>query len=307
MALLFAFAGACGDDAPAVARPGKAEPLCVADQAYALCVCGTLSGVGTLGIQGSLAVNGPSFPRAPVDVSGSWNAWGGLATVAETFVGGNLTTAGDARLAGRTEIDRDFLVGGSLSGDGDLTVAGTLRVSGQDTHLGHKEVGAVGMAAKAPAPACSCAVDVAEEVGLRSGSARGPLPPGDTELGPGEHYFEAPSTMAGRRLVVSGDATLYLGGSVDELGPDQISLAPGATLDVWVGSDLSRLRPVAGVRWFVGGTGIVLVSTGDVALYAPRAEVWYTAEATLRGALVVDVFHGVGPVDLIHDASQSCR
>jgi hypothetical protein len=203
-------------------------------------------------------------------------------------------------------VSRDFGVGGSLFGDGDLDVAGTLRVSGVEAHSGHEDVGVLGAATKAPPPACPCTLDVAHEVALASGELPVELAGGDTIFEDGAHYVIAPPTMAGRRMVVHGDATLYLDGMLDTLGPEQLAIEPGARVDVWVSTGIVRLYPIPGVRIFVGGEEPMLLHGGEISLYAPTVPVWYATEADLAGALIVESLHGVGPLEVTHQAPEAC-
>ena len=270
------------------AGEASSDPTC---SGAPLCLCGDLADVGTLTVHGGLAVDGVATPANPLVVDGHARIWGGIASVTEVNVAGDLVTAGDARLGGTTTVGGDLAIGGDLGGDGALEVMGTLRLGGRDEHTGHRTVGATGPAVPTPARSCPCAFAV--EVG----SGANLLTQGDSVLDDDAYAFVAPATMAGHRLLVSGDTVVRLQGPVDELGPEQLVLAPGATLEVHVTS-LGVLRPVAGVRLFVAGTEPLLVHGGEVTLYAPAAPVYYATGATLRGRAVLGSLHGTGPFEL---------
>jgi hypothetical protein len=276
------------------AGEASSDPTCAGAP---LCVCGPLGDLGSLTVHGGLAVDGVAAPGNALIVDGHARLWGGLATVTEVSVAGDLVTAGDARLGGSTHVGGDLAIGGDLGGDGELTVDGTLRLAGADAHTGHRTVGATAGPVATPAKSCPCSFAV--EVGAGANL----LPQGDTVLDHGAYAFAAPASMAGHRLIVRDDAVVRLQGPVDELGPEQLVLSPGVNLEVHV-SSLVVFRPVAGVRLFVAGSEPLLVHGGGVTLYAPSAEVTYATDAALHGRAVVGALHGTGPLEF---TGESCR
>ena len=313
--------------------------LAAARFANALCVCNDLELGGSLTTHGFDSSQWPyqaGFSEAngaAVGVDGNYLALAGATDVAGSLaiagsndlrfagllrVRGDFFAAGNVTAAGSTSVGRHAWLGGSFTGFGPFTVAGSLHHAGTVTAL-PLLAGTMQAQAVTVAKSCACSasdlVDVAAlvataradndnaRVGVSAdalaslaGEARLTLPCGRIFL----------SRIAGGgnlTLQVSGQAALFVGGSIDFRGSLTFDLAPGAAVDVFVEQDLlvegslglaSKDRPAAGRIWVGGARAVTLASPWVGNLYAPRARVVIAGGWEAWGAVVAGSLAGGG-------------
>lgn len=318
-----------------VASPACAPPLAPQLFANALCVCGDLVDAGNFvvrsaqsGPSGSVGVNGHSKVANHSDVSGSWVAYGGLELLGDAELGANLSTARGARMTGNVSVAGDLRAGQDLEGYGRLAVGGVLRVGGANRFIGYQETGAVAGFQSLSGPPCPCAdgsiFDVAAAVALakaNNANATIGLPTiGIDHIGlslltlpQGAYFVSGVRTLGATRLRISGAVSLYLEGSLDQIGAEQIVIDPGATLDLYVSgsvktvgyASLGAAADPSAFRLYVGGSDTLTLSVGaqwfNGSIYAPRAKIEYVGDTTIAGALFCDDLTGVGQLTIEAD------
>lgn len=313
-------------DPPGGAPDSPANPLCAASDAKAafgtnaVCVCEDLDLLGkgfiakpTGEAPANVGVNGTSWIVGVHEIGGSLIAMKGIAGVGDLTTHGNFSTAGDVLSVGFVTVKGDMMVGGMVKGVALLDVDGTLGVQDESKLLGTQRFGRRGPYV-APAEPCGCgapAVDVAAKVAeARSSGKR----LGDTTsvgrsaltLGTGSYYADSLGSLGVLELNVEGAAALSMGGSLDAIGLQRITVKPGATLDLYLEGGLATLGwSVVGegaspgsVRIFVGGDRKLTLAAGlqplNASIYAPKSVVALVGDTRLGGAVFAKRIVGAG-------------
>lgn len=258
---------------------------------------------------------------ATLDVAGDLVTSGGLGRSSSA-----ITVAGAAQIGGAVDV-ATLDVGGTLTTAPGATLAGAITAGAQQT------------AAVAVPPPCRCeeAVDVAAivldhalsnhdaELGLAPDALRAVAGDATLELPCGRFYLDGVvGSGAGTiTLRATGRALLVIDGDVTAAQTLAIELAEDAELDLFVGGTIQvgglRLgdpaRPRA-LRIYVGAAGSINVPAGSTIaanLHAPRADLAISPPSTeLYGALVVARVAGGGALTFHHDraipdAAAACR
>ncbi len=294
--------------------------------ANALCLCGDLADVGNLVVAGygrgtsaSAAVNGVSRMVNHLFVRDNFVAYSGLVDIGATEVDGNLLCSKDVDVAGNLVVGGDLAAGGNLTGIGHIQVDGTLRVAGSNQMLGWQNAPARGSFTPLGAPPCACApgqlFDVAGAVtAAGASSATVKLSSGPTgtigvatlTLGSGAYYSADAATIGYQKLHVTGAASLFVDGTLSEIGADRIVIDNGASLDLYVSggvgtvgyAGLGDATSAASFRLYVGGTAPITVSVGAQwfagSIYAPLANIAYVGDTHISGGLFTNQLVGTG-------------
>jgi hypothetical protein len=295
----------------------------------AICVCDDLALTGqsvlahsTAGLAANVGVNGFDQVVGQHTVNGQLIAMKGLGGTGNTQASDRVATAGDVMGTGSVTVGGDLMVGGQLLAVGNIDVAGTLGVAsgGSGAFLvGTHHIGAMG-AYVAPTEPCACgtpAVDVAASIADAKTNAQqlsAMLSVGQNELKlqTGNYYVESLGAVGSTHVLIDGAVGLYVGGTVEAVGLQNVELAPGATLDLYVGGALMlvgdsslgdgaapgsmRIYLASGAQMAVGS------QTFNASIYAPQADVMVVGATTVRGAIFAKSFEGVGTLDVDYAA-----
>jgi hypothetical protein len=289
--------------------------------AHAVCVCEDLAHVGALFAKpgpsgaGSVGVNGRTDLIGYSESSGDWISWKGFASVGAS-VGESLITAGNASSTGDIHVGKDAMIGGDLMCVGVLSVGGALAVGGDERILGFADV-ATRTAYTAPAgPPCNCDpstfFDVEGAIAAAAQATGGAsswdqIGAKEIRLTGGNYYVTSADVIGLTRIYVDAPSSVFVDGSLRQIGAEQWTIAPGATLDLFVSGDvLSVGQLVAGspsdpaaFRLYIGGSGDTKVgAVGDThfygSIYAPRSTIAYVGHAQVVGSIFAKTIRGVG-------------
>jgi hypothetical protein len=284
----------------------------------------------------SIAANGWFATNAKTNVGGSVWAGGqnlGAATpaVALNGQGGaiayDLQAGGPVTVGGVYQVGRDAFVDGSVTiQSGNLSVVGALHQPAGDSATGVTAGGGVVNGPVQVQPPCDCAnpIDVASLVAARKTSnddASIPLSPsaldqpsGEVTLPCGQYYVDGiTGGAAPLQLQIDGRVALFVGGDVSVTQGLQISLAPGAELDLFVAgsvhiqgtTSLGDANAPARVRVYVGGPSFTLSATAMVGanVYAPNAVVQLASDFEMWGAVFAEDLQFSGYFKIHYDTS----
>jgi hypothetical protein len=279
-------------------------------------VCGSLEPTGALVTEGrapgqaaNVGVNGGFSAAAGTSIGGSMRANGAIETTGDMSVDGHLFSRGSISTVGSLRVGGDLAAGGDLDAVGTLDVGGALRVAGSASHVGPGGAGSRGAFSDPGTSPCGCEApyDVRGAVAIArtaNDNAAHDLSPagiptvGETEitLPSGRYYLAGLESVGARRVVVTGAVQLYIDGDLSHVGDDRFTLAPGATLDLFVAGALESVgsielgdpdRPEA-FRLYVGGEGRIAI-TGSARfaglVYAPNADLEMAGDAVVEGGL----------------------
>lgn len=289
--------------------------------AHAVCVCENLEHVGALFTKpgpsgpGSVGVNGRTALVGYSESSGDWISWQGFGAVGVS-VGESMITSGSVSSTGDIRVGKDAVIGGDLMCVGTMSVGGTLAVGGDERIIGLANVGSR-TAYNAPAgPPCNCDpstfFDVEGAIAAAAQATGGAsswshVGASEIRLTGGNYYVTAADVVGLTRIYVEAPSSVFVDGSLRQVGAEQWTIAPGATLDLFVsGSVLSVGSLIAGspddptaFRLYVGGSGETKVGTvGDThffgSVYAPRSTVAYVGNAQVVGSIFAKTIRGVG-------------
>jgi putative adhesin len=282
----------------------------------AICVCQAFRQSGHLvthaepGGSASIGVNGRSEAADGSRVEGSWAAGGDFVVSGDVTIRDDLVARGSLDGAGVLHVGRDVAVAGDVRMTGNMAVAGALV---------HKA---------AAADPCGCdpstLFDVSGAVadarvhndnaarGVSTGLLAGGAP-ATLSLTAGRYYFGGVTTLGQTQLVVDGAVSLFIDGSLDLVGDDQITVQPGATLDLYVsgivgqsGRVRSTGNPASAFRLFVGGERAILMASGEQAwsglVYAPTAWVTIAGRTNIAGAIFAGSLDHSGDLDVYYSA-----
>jgi predicted acyltransferase (DUF342 family) len=320
--------GPGGNDLGDPGDPGSiAKALCPPPTTFqrAVCVCDDLDHVGELHITpgpggtGGVGVNGRTNLVGTSEISGELVAWGGLAS-AGASIGESLITPANVSSVGDLHVGGSASIGGDLTCAGEVTVSGDLALGGALEVIGSVTTGARTAYTAPAAPPCGCdpstffdvegAVDAAAQATAGHESW--------TQIGEAEmhlqtgNYYVTSSTVAGtRKIVVDGNASVFVDGSLASVGSDRWELSPGATLDLFVsGNVLSAGNLTAGnpddpsaFHLYVGGdSNVAIGAVGETRLagsiYAPRAIIAYVGDAVITGSIFARSILGAGSLSI---------
>jgi hypothetical protein len=290
----------------------------------ALCLCGSLHDIGNLvvhksqpGASASVGVDGVARMINHSEIGDSFAAWGGLDDIGYTAVHHDIISSSNVAVAGDLDVDHDLSVGGNLSGLGRVAVGGTLRVAGADEMLGWQQASSRGSYSPLPAAPCPCDAaslfDVAGAVAAAKPSATvlSSQPTGSigvevVTLGSGAYYSADAATIGLEKLHITGAVSLFVDGTLDEIGADRISIDPGATLDLYVSAGVNTIgfaglgdaTSPASFRLYVGGAAPVTLNVGAQwfhgSIYAPKANLIYVGDTNVAGGLFANELVGTG-------------
>ena len=112
-------------------------------------------------------------------------------------------------------------------------------------------------------------------------------------------------------IYVDAPSSVFVDGSLRQVGAEQWKIAPGATLDLFVsGNVLSVGQLIAGsagdpaaFRLYVGGSGETKVgAVGDThfygSIYAPQSTIAYVGNAQIVGSIFAKTIAGVGALTI---------
>jgi hypothetical protein len=300
----------------------------------ALCVCEDLDLVGR-GVwvtssdakEAPAGVNGVTHVVGETTFASGLASWGGVTGAGTLDVGGDLVTPADVDNVGTTRIGGDVYVGGNMETVGDLSVGGVVRVRGRLHHVGAEPKLTFGPYSAPAGPPCGCEPSTLLDVAAAVAAARtdndnaslgsvvvenvGEL---TLTLDGGRYYLPGLSSVGSLHLKVTKPSALYIDGDFRTVGDDSLSVAEGASLDLYVNGSLENVgtwkvsdETLAGVvRLFVGGKDGMVQSVGDHdfvgALYAPTAPVELVGDTRFRGALFVKRLDGVGELTVDYAA-----
>ncbi|MFO0676954.1 MAG: hypothetical protein U0169_10485 [Polyangiaceae bacterium] len=297
----------------------------------ALCLCGDFHDIGNFvvakgadGSFGSVGVNGKSTLVNNTNVDGSWASGGEVAAIGNIKIKTSLYTPAALKVTGNIEIGKDANVGGDLSGIGRVAVNGELRTGGQALVLGYQKADKRGTYVEPSGLPCACegasVLDVVREVDKAKASndnGAKAIPTSMKEIGftdvtftTGRYYFSEVANIGYSKIKIEGAVSIYLDGSLDEIGADRIILGQGATLDLYVSGTVKtvgyfsageKARPGA-FRLYVGGADEVSVNVGAQifhgAIYAPKATLKYVGHTVIEGGLFANTVTGIGNLEL---------
>lgn len=297
--------GASGSSGSSLVQPkpgtgGACQPRSVFQNA--VCLCGDFAHAGSLvteapkGGLASVGVNGSFSAATGTRIGGALGAWRDVSMAGDLDVSNDLRTAGDVSGAGLLRVGRDATIAQSLSLAGELSVGRTLRVGGRSTVVGTQHVAQTAPFSGEVDSPCECdpskRLDVAGRVAAQG---EGVDTTGDLDVGSGVHVFRSIQLS---KMRVTGDAKVYVAGDITSIGHNQIELAPGASLELFVAGNVTTVgdvtfgdpsRPEA-FRLYVGGKDTVTIaSAGRTAwnglVYAPDAEIAFAGSSEVSGAL----------------------
>lgn len=317
---------------------GLSPEQCAASPAPAvfgngLCVCGDFNDVGNLivspssdGSLGSVGVNGATKIINNAQVAGSWASGKDFSAIGNVNVGGSMYTPGDLSVAGNIEIAKNLHVGGAMSGFGRLAVRGELGVRGQNRVIGYQQIASKGSYEDAPEAPCGCKNDKGYlDVGAAidrakskndNGAKKVPTSLGqvgytDVTLETGSYYFGgAVDSIGFQHIRVKGAVSMYIDGSLDQIGAEVFDIADGSTLDLYVRGAVRTIghfrvgdaKQPAALRLFIGGGDEISLAIGNQifhgAIYAPDATLKYVGNTIVEGALFAKELTGIGNLEI---------
>ena len=286
---------------------------------YALCTCDSLTQVGGLEVDsgpsgtGSVGVNGFSSIADISRVSGSWVSWQQWTAGTAAHIGGSLRSGTNAVMAGAVSVGKDLWVRQNLLGVGLLSVGGGMSVGGDDLFVGLRSI-AGGRTAPTGRmqPPCGCdagsrfdVVGAVEQARTMNDNAARGIPSGarldigfeHASLDTGRYYFRGVHDIGIGVLRIRGNVSIYIDGSLDEIGAEAIRMDPGATLDLYVSGAVRLLgftplgdrHSPSSFRLFVGGEDRLSISAGLQELYgsiyAPAANIVMAGVTVVWGSL----------------------
>ena len=223
--------------------------------ANAVCVCGDLSEAGMLKTHApskgaaSVGVNGQTGAGTGAWVEGTLTSYDGLGVGGELTVRDSVVSTKNVSGAGVFSVGGDLNVGGQLDFAGSLIVDGTLRVAQTSSVLVPQHIGQTGPYTAPSGPPCGCTPGtllpivpaVAKAAITNDDAAHGLTSDGASLLGKGTltlttgtYYFKDVARIGLSSIVIDGAVSLAFDGGLVGVGVGQITLQPGASLDMYV-------------------------------------------------------------------------
>jgi hypothetical protein len=308
---------------------------------YALCTCQDLTQIGFLKVgtgpsgDGSVGVDGVSAVANDSQIAGSWVSWGDWRAGTGAHIGGDLRSAQNLTVAGAVWVGKNVAVKGDMTGAGFLDVGGTLAVGGNDVFLGVRTVAGGRAAFDGPTqPPCGCdpatlfdvAGAVAQARTVNDNAARGVPAGAQLDVGvqrftldTGRYYFAGVHNIGAGVLDIRGNVSIYIDGSLDEIGAEAIRIETGASLDLYVSgvvrlvgfSPLGDRQSPSSFRLFVGGSDRVSFSAGLQeffgSIYAPTSDIAAAGVTLVWGSLFARNVIDAGVLAINHaGATPTC-
>jgi hypothetical protein len=336
-------AGFCQGSGPIIPVPG-ANTECTGDVGattflFAVCACHDVSVSGDLttdslpatdggssGNGGSIGTNGALDTNSMLKVNGSvWSLATGESTALHTQQ--TSTIFGDVHAGAAVQADQPLTIADDLYVNGNAV--GTISCNVADVPSGDTATnvtatgGIVTTPVTVPAP-CDCAniLDVGTIVssfatanddtaaGLTPSSFAS-FPSAPVTLPCGQYYFAG---VGGGpvNLTIGGRAAVFVEGDFNAQNSLNLSLAPGAQLDLFISGNLllsdATLGPSdspARVRVYVGGATLTLSGTATIGanIYAPNANVALASNLEMAGSLFVGSLQLSGAFTIHYDES----
>lgn len=292
---------------------------------HSVCVCDDLLDVGALRVErgtggdASVGVNGYTGLAGAIEIQGPATFYQGITAPTILNLEGNMATRESANIAGIAFIGGDLDVGEDLLGIGHLDLEGQLRVAGRRLMIGLSQNGGVGQYLEPQEP-CGCDDASILDVPALVEAARTSndndvikLPRRMIDIGisiltlpTGTYYIGDVLSLGAMKIRVEGDVELYLDGSLDLIGLDNIELVGDAALDLYVSGNVSTVglvkfgERVAAERFrlFIGGEDPIALNAGIQvfygSIYAPRATINYLGGTKVVGALFAETLRSAG-------------
>jgi len=304
---------------------------------HSVCICDNLANVGALFAKtgpsgpGSVGVNGRTDLVGYSESSGDWIAWKGFGAVGVS-VGESLVTSGDLNSVGDVKVGDDAVIGGDLTCIGAMSVAGSLALKGSKRVVGIEAIASRAAYSPPAGPPCDCDpstfFDVQGAIAAAKQATGGQsswdhIGLSEIHLMGGNYYVTSADVVGLTRIYVDADSSVFVDGSLRQIGAEQWKIAPGVTLDLFVGGDVLSVGQMvigsaadpAAFRLYVGGSGGTTIgAVGDThfygSVYAPRSIVAYVGDAQIVGALFAKALNGVGVLTIEYgtpsDPPTSC-
>lgn len=317
---------------------GTCVPSAPSTFADAICVCEDLGEAGVLRTHAtapaaaSVGVNGRVGAATGSSIEGSLVAYQALAVAGGLDVRDSALSTGDVSGAGVLHVGGDLSVGGDLAFAGDLQVGGALRLAQPGIVLPGATSGSTATYVAPSAPPCTCdpssllpiaqmvasAASKNDNAGAGLGTTGADLVgAGTLSLDTGTYYFHDVTRVGVGAVAINGAVALYIDGSIAEVGDAQITLAAGASLDLYVsGVVASAGRVVLGdpshpeaFRLFVGGAGSMMATAGSQVwaglVYAPQADVTFAGITQINGAVFAKSLAWAGILDVTYGGATT--
>ena len=113
-----------------------------------------------------------------------------------------------------------------------------------------------------------------------------------------------------QRIRVKGAVSMYIDGSLKQIGAEVFDIADGATLDLYVRGTVKSIghfrlgdaKIPAALRLFMGGDDEISLAIGNQifygAIYAPNARLKYVGNTIVEGALFAKELTGIGNFEM---------
>jgi hypothetical protein len=315
--------GGCGSRAPSSNHTARALGSCPASSALfgnnAVCVCTDFNQSGHMvthadpGATASVAVNGRSNAATGSRIDGSWATGDSFTISGDISIRDDVYARNDVTGAGTVHVGGKVVAGGTVDVTGDFSVAGAIEHQVMAADPCGCDPAAMFDVLAAVADARTSNDDAAHN--LAADAFATGAPPTLT-LQTGRYYFEHVTSIGQTKIVADGHVAVYIDGGLDLVGDEQLVLAPGATLDVYVSGDVGQSgvvalggNPPSSFRLFVGGARAVLAASGDQAwsglIYAPTAWVTVAGRTNLSGALFAGRLDHSGDFDVWYHAEDN--
>lgn len=280
----------------------------------AICSCkdldlaGTLETRATAGGNADVGVNGRFSAATGTSIAGSLVAHKAIGVAGEMAIRNHTATQGDAAGAGMLHVGGDLLTGGNIGVAGELDVGGTLRLSGHLMVAGMSNIGARGPYQTVAEP-CGCDPSTFFDVATRVAAAKATndnakiglsthimsIGMGGAVLPTGSYYFDEVTSVGLHTITVTGAVALHIDGDLTAVGAQNIKIAPGGSLDLFINGNLQSAGDLAlgegaqagSFRLYVGGSTVVHAGAQEFhgLLYAPRATVAFAGGTVVHGAV----------------------
>lgn len=295
----------------------------------ALCVCkglglaGELTTRSTRGLAADVGIEGDLDLASGSSIGGKLRVTGGISFAGDLAVSGDAWAHRGVSLAGTFAVGGDLASGAAVEGAGDVHVNGKLLCDATESVTGTFHVAGRAPYARQAASPCGCDersfYDVAGAVATARttndnaaiGLAEGGEPKageGVLTLPAGRYYVKSLEAVGRRELRAEGNVQLYVDGDVTLVGEHALTLATGATLDLFVAGAFSATGEIAlgaadrpeAFRLYIGGGSVDLTGSQAVRglVYAPRAEVGIAGTTSVHGALFAGSLSQAGTLDI---------
>jgi hypothetical protein len=250
----------------------------------------------------------------------------GLSAVGAS-VGDELVTPANASFTGAATIGGDAVIGGNLSSVGTVTIGGTLELGGAANVVGVQLANRAPYQSPGTTPPCDCDPSTFFDVGAAVAAAKAAAGGSSNfsnvgtqaiHLSSGNYYVTASDTVGTSAIVIDGIVSVFVDGSLAQVGAQGWLIAPGGQLDLFVSGNVGSVGSlVAGdpsapsaFRLYIGGTqdtslGTVGTSAFFGAIYAPESNIKYVGSTLVVGAIFAKTIEGVGTLTIEYgDQSQ---